>query len=295
MDSKFHPAMKAIKVGDLEGFKELLKQDPSLATTRSLKSHPTLLQCVALDGHKVSNNAEMAQVLIDAGADVDGPLVACASIGNAEVAEALLEAGAGIDGDGAWSPLEEALYWGNEEFVKMLLERGASVRNLRAAAGLGRMDLLPSFFNNDGSLKAEAGKISWPFGDPEKSNLKSEVKEKLQAAISGWSHRPQDIINNAFIYACMNNHIDAAKFLLQKGADTNAIPPGFDYAGTGLHYAALRGQQAMAEFLLEQGADPLIKDTKVGSVPSGWADYGGHPELRDYLRQRESTTSSSNE
>jgi len=51
----------------------------------------------------------------------------------------------------------------------------------------------------------------------------------------------------------------------------------------------------MAEFLLEQGADPLIKDTKVGSVPSGWADYGGHPELRDYLRQRESTTSSSNE
>jgi len=151
------------------------------------------------------------------------------------------------------------------------------------------MDLLPNFFNSDGTLKPEAGKINWPFVQPEESNLRSEVKQKLQAAIAGWSNRPPAIINNAFIYACMGNHIDAAKFLLQKGADINAIPEGFDYAGTGLHYAALRGQPAMVEFLLAQGADPLIKDPKVSGLASGWADYGGYPELRDYLRQREST------
>ena len=56
-----------------------------------------------------------------------------------------------------------------------------------------------------------------------------------------WSDDPQDIINNAFVYACMHHHIDAARMLLQKGAQIDAIPPGFDYSGAGLHYAALNG------------------------------------------------------
>ncbi len=83
----------------------------------------------------------------------------------------------------------------------------------------------------------------------------------------------------------MHNRLDAAKLLLQKGADINATPPGFDYAGTGLHYAALRGHRTMVEFLLEHGADPNIKDSKVNSLPAGWAEYGGHKALSDYLDQ----------
>ena len=91
-------------------------------------------------------------------------------------------------------------------------------------------------------------------------------------------------INNAFIYACMHGHIDAAKLLLEKGAEINAIPDGFDYAGTALHYAALNGHRAMVEFLLNHGSDRHVKDTKVGSMAAGWAEYGGHPDLRDLLR-----------
>ena len=44
MDPKFHPAVAAIKAGDLERFRTLLREDPSLATDRSSKGH-TLLQC----------------------------------------------------------------------------------------------------------------------------------------------------------------------------------------------------------------------------------------------------------
>jgi hypothetical protein len=61
--------MKAIQSGDLETFKSLLAADPSLATTRSTRSHPTLLQCLVLDGKDKPNAVEMAKVLIDAGAD----------------------------------------------------------------------------------------------------------------------------------------------------------------------------------------------------------------------------------
>jgi len=75
----------------------------------------------------------------------------------------------------------------------------------------------------------------------------------------------------------------AARRLLEKGAEINAVPEGFDYAGTGLHYAALNGHRAMIEFLLEHGADRNVKDTKVGSTAAGWAEYGKHPELLDLL------------
>jgi ankyrin repeat protein len=285
MDKKFHPALAAIKSDDLEKFKALIAEDPTLATERSSRSHPTLLQAVSLDGLGRPNNVEMAKVLVAAGAELNEPLVSCGSMGNVKVGELLLDCGAKVDGTGGWSPLEEALYWGNEEFVKLILARGGRIRNLRTAAALGRMDLLPTFFNEDGSLKPEAGRIDWPFGELVKSNSVKPIKDELQAKANSWTNAPLEIINNAFVYACMGNHIDAARFLLDKGADINAIPHGFDYAGTGLHYAALRGHRGMVEFLLGAGADPNIKDTKVGATPSGWADHGGYPELRDYLNQ----------
>src|SRR6185436_8853145 len=130
--------MAAIQAGDLEKFTELLAADPSLATTRSMKSHPTLLQCLVLDGKDKPNAVEMAKVLIDAGAELDEPLVAAASIDNRPLAELLLDRGAAIDGTGGWTPLEEALYWNSREVIELFLERGAKIQNIRTAAGLGR-------------------------------------------------------------------------------------------------------------------------------------------------------------
>jgi len=287
MDAKFQPAIAAIRSGDLENFKALVSQDPTLATSRSSTSHPTLLQCVALDGKDKPNNVEMARVLIDAGADLNEPLVAAASINNRVVAEVVLDHGAAIDGTGGWLPLEEALYWNSQDVLALLLERGAAVQNLRIAAGLGRTDLIEGYFNSDGSLRPEAGKINWPWGGLEmiaRSNHDRAGKQSLADRVNEWSQDRQGIINNAFVYACMHGQIEAAKLLLRKGAEINVIPGGFDYAGTGLHYAALNGQRAMVEFLLQQGADREVKDTKAGSDAAGWAEYGGHLELRDLLR-----------
>ncbi len=292
MDARFHPAKAAITAGDIDKLRELIMQDPSLPTARSSRSHPTLLQCLALDALDVSNKVEMAKVLIDAGADIDGALGAAASMDNVEIAELLLDRGAAINGLGSWSPLEETLYWRNYKVRDLLMARGASMHNLRIASGLGRLDLIESFFSSDGSLKPEAGKIDWPFGELERSNLHGKIKDELQAKVAAWSDDPMDIINNAFVYACNNDQINATRLLVEKGAQVNAIPPGFDYAGTGLHYAALNGNQTLVEFLLQQGADVNIKDTKVGSTAVGWADHGGHPEVRNYLEQLAKKTNS---
>ena len=279
--------MKAIKADDLEKFKTLVGEDPSLATSRSTRSHPTLLQCVVLEGKGKTNNVAMAKVLMDAGAELNEPLGAAASIDNRAVAELMLDRGAAIDGTGGWSPLEEALYWNSQNLIALLLERGAKVQNLRIAAGLGRADLIENYFNADGSLKPEAGRINWPWGDLPtiaNSNHNPDGKQSLADRVNSWSQDRQGIINNAFVYACMHGHIDAAKLLLDKSAEINIIPGGFDYAGTGLHYAALNGHRAMVEFLLAHGADRNIKDTKVGGAAANWAEYGGHADLLDLLR-----------
>lgn len=287
MDPKFHPAIAAIKTGNLKKLKTLVAEDPSLATARSSVSHPTLLQCVTLGGKDKPDNVEMATVLIDSGADVNEPLVAAASIDNRAVAELLLDRGAVIDGTAGWSPLEEALYWNSRGVITLLLERGAKVQNLRTAAGLGRTDLIERYFTADGSLKPEAGRINWPWGDLEtiaRSNHDRAGKQSLTGRVNSWSQDQQGIVNNAFVYACMHGHIDAAQLLLEKGAEINVVPGGFDYAGTGLHYAALNGHRSMVEFLLEHGADRNVKDMKVGSTATGWAEYGGHPELCELLQ-----------
>jgi hypothetical protein len=42
----------------------------------------------------------------------------------------------------------------------------------------------------------------------------------------------------------------------------------------------------MVEFLLRHGADPSIKDPKVGGTASNWAEHGGHPQIGRYMEQQ---------
>lgn len=293
MDPKFHPAIVAIKTANLEQLQTLIREDPTLATTRSSTSHPTLLQCLVLSNKDAPNKLEMAKVLIDAGAELNGPLGASASCDNVEVADLLLDCGAAINGSGGpggWSPLEEALYWNSARVMDLLVRRGASIHNLRLAAGLGRVDLIAAFFTSDDSLKPEAGPINWPWGDLTviaNSNHDAAGKQMLAGKFSSWTNDRQSIVDNAFVYACMHGHLDAANLLLEKGAQINAIPGGFDFAGTGLHYAAFNGHRGMVEFLVTHGAGIDIKDEKVGATAAGWADHAGHHEIRDYLKELE--------
>ncbi len=100
-----------------------------------------------------------------------------------------------------------------------------------------------------------------------------------------WSQDRQGIVDNAFVYTCMHGHVDTAELRLEKGAAIDAIPSGFDFAGTGLHYAAMNGHRAIVEFLLARGANPRLKDTKIGADAAGWAAHGGRHELVALLKR----------
>jgi ankyrin repeat protein len=85
--------------------------------------------------------------------------------------------------------------------------------------------------------------------------------------------RQDGAVSAAFVLACRNGHTDAARFLLDRGADVDAR--GF-FGATGLHWAAHSGHADTVRFLLDQGADTTLHDTQFDPDALDWAREGGH-------------------
>lgn len=271
MDDKFLPAQAAIIADDPAELERLVRADPSLAMERSISTcdHPTLLCCLVLEMPPRQFLDHLIRLFSEFGAELSGPLGAAACIDNVSAVRTLLDLGAPIGGDGTWSPLEEALYWGHSATVELLLKRGAPMDNLRKYAALGDLHGLKRCFDRDGQPNQEAGEMAWPFGPMVPDKVRFDRHE---------------IINNALVFAAAWGQMETAGELLTRGAEINAIPAGFDFAGTPLHYAALNNRREMADWLLDRGADPALRDTKVQNTADGWAEYAQHSELADYLR-----------
>ncbi|HEY3845287.1 MAG TPA: ankyrin repeat domain-containing protein, partial [Acidimicrobiales bacterium] len=81
----------------------------------------------------------------------------------------------------------------------------------------------------------------------------------------------------------------AVQLLVSAGFDVNALGrsdiPSNQPWHTALHVAAEKGDLALAQTLLDLGADPNIPDKHYESTPLGWARYFDQPALADLLEQ----------
>ena len=253
--SRFELAADAIIIGDLAQLQRLLREDPELIRTRSTREHgATLLHYVSANGvenfrQKTPKNAvTVTEILLKRGAEVDAAadvygggsttlgLVATsiypwlAGVQNAML-EVLLDHGASIDGlPGGWNPLVAALHNDRPEAAAFLAARGASL-DLEGAAGVGRLDVVKSFFRDD-SVSA------------------SDSKRLAQ-------------LQSGFIWACEYGREQVVEFLLDKGVDLRA---GENTGQTALHLAAHRGQLEIIKLLLDRGAPLEAKNVYGGTV-----------------------------
>jgi ankyrin repeat protein len=213
--SKFESAVEAVTSGDAALLQQLLRQNPDLVHARSTREHQaTLLQYVAANGvegfrQKISKNAvAMARILLEAGAEVDapnwpdgpaGPGTALGEVATSihtkragvqnALLELLLKNGARVDGlPGGWNPLLAALHNGCPEAAAFLASHGAHL-TLDGACGVGRLDVVMSYFNGDGSLKPSATHVQMQSG---------------------------------FVFACAYGYRDVVEFLLDRGVDVRA-------------------------------------------------------------------------
>jgi ankyrin repeat protein len=261
--SRFEAAADAVVAGDAATLQRLLREDPELIRARSTREHrATLLHYVGANGfenyrQKSPKNAiEIARLLLDAGAEVDGPTEGAMGIGTplglvatsihprqAGVQIALLEIllayGASVDGaPGGWNPLLAALHNGRPEAAEFLARRGARM-DLEGAAGVGRLDLV----------------------------------QKVDAT--------QEQMENGFLWACEYGRTSVVEFLLEKGVDLRAKG---NTGLTGLHWAIVGGQLDTIRLLLERGA-PLEELNAYGGTALGqalWSFSNSDPGI-DYV------------
>ena len=185
----------AVKTGDLAAVSQLLAANPALATVTFEGPRGGRRTCLMLvtdwPGYYPAAG-QVAQLLIDAGADLDppgteGPLHWAASTDDVDVARVLIAAGADLDraGGSIGTPLANAVGYGCWHVARMLVEAGAPVRMLWQASALGL-----------------------------------DLGGRLETATV-------DEVSHAFWQACHGGQRRAAELLLARGADPAFVP---DYA-----------------------------------------------------------------
>ncbi|HEY5979051.1 MAG TPA: ankyrin repeat domain-containing protein [Microlunatus sp.] len=75
--------------------------------------------------------------------------------------------------------------------------------------------------------------------------------------------------------------VEAVRQLLDLGYGIDAAGPD---GRTALHEAALRGDEELVGWLLDQGADPGVRDRDFSGTPADWAAHSGHLDLAVRLR-----------
>jgi ankyrin repeat protein len=267
-------ASDAIAAADIERLSLLVASDPDLVSRRREPNGNTLLHLASW-----SRSVEIVRLLMRAGADVNAragegwmPLHGAAEGGHLANVKALLEAGADVHaeacGDGG-TALAHALFSGARATAELLAARAVVPPNLRVAAGIGDMTRVRALFDEKGDLKEEAGRHRGFY--------------RPHAEYPAWTptDERQQILDEAFVYACMNGRQGVMEFLLERGANMNGMP----YAWTGLHAAVQGNQLAIVQALVARGADLFTRDRSYGGTPYSWSKALNRAEIRDFLRQ----------
>jgi len=90
------------------------------------------------------------------------------------------------------------------------------------------------------------------------------------------------------VWAAAGGRKDAVALLIELGFDVNALArgdiPSDQPWQTALHEAAYEGDLALAQLLLDNGADPNIRDARFDSTPLGWAEHADQQAMIELLR-----------
>jgi ankyrin repeat protein len=168
----------AIRAGELRRIGELLDAHPGLAAKpiAVLRSRTPLMVVADWPGF-FPNGPQIVRLLVAAGADpnatgnakkaaAEGPLHWAASSDDVDVAEALIDAGADIEAQGSsiagGAPLENAVGYGCWHVARLLVVRGAHVPHFWQAAALGLTERVEEFLaGSPAPTEAEINHAFW--------------------------------------------------------------------------------------------------------------------------------------
>lgn len=255
----------AITRRDLAGVRTALHRSPGLMESGSWSAATALATVVAPRGEtsdRAADRAAICATLLDTGVDPDSrplpwretALMGAVSVDDHVVASLLLEAGADVDACGAvvdsGTALDDAVFFGVDRCIPVLLERGARVYDLRLAAALGDTERMATFFDG-----------------PRLGPAADDHPDRVGDSPRG----PDEILAVALSSAASNGHLAALEMLLSRGADPDRLvrKARFDEPANALHCAATWSSWHLVERLLDHGADVTIRDGWGGNALDG--------------------------
>jgi ankyrin repeat protein len=296
----FARAYRAIEAHDVDGLAALVDRFPDLVAAQGTNGNDLLGMAGA------TCDERLVAILLERGADVRRgnahgwtPLHQAAYSDLPRLAQMLLEAGARVDvsarGDGG-TPLIVALFWGNRATAELLADHGVHPRNLRAAAGLGRLALADEPGAQRAFYRPHSGFPPWqPSDDPQEVldealawAARSDRVETLDELVERGAAVGADVYRGtALAWAAARGRVAAIRRLVALGADPDQRGtfggPEHGDGITALHLAAQNGDLPAIGALLELGADPAIRDRLYDGTPADWAAHGGHEDARALL------------
>jgi ankyrin repeat protein len=300
-DDAFAAAHRAIVAHDVEGLRAQLDAEPGIVRAQAVNGNDLL--AFATGAH----DERLVTLLLERGADVNTANVhgwtalhQAAYGGLPPLVELLLAAGAdpgaSARGDGG-TPLIVALFWGHRAAAERLARERVTPANLRAAAGLGRLELAEDPGAHRAFYRPHGGFPAWtPSDDPQEVldealsfAARNDRSDALEQLVARGADVAADVYRGtALAWAAATGRAGAIRTLVALGADPDQRTTfgGSDHGdgATALHLAAQGGHRDAVAALLEAGADRTIADGIHGGTPAGWAEFGGHPDLAARLR-----------
>ncbi|KAM0147381.1 hypothetical protein ACHAPG_010622 [Botrytis cinerea] len=185
-----------------------------------------------------------------------------------------------------------ASYFGLNEIVKLLLERGADIESkdskygqtpLSWAAEKGRDTVVKLLLEKGADIESKDSKYGQtPLSWAAKNGYDAVVKLLLEkgADIESKDRYGQTPLS----WAARNGRDTVVKLLLEEGADTESKDS--EYGQTPLSWAAEKGHDTVVKLLLEKGADTESKDSNYGQTPLSWTAKMGHDAVVKLLLER---------
>ena len=281
---------EAVEAGDLAQTEALLNQDPYLTSVKDGFGEAALHKAAAM------GRADLTEMLLAHSAAVEPvshvgrtPLHLAADAGHLAVAKALLDHRARpspMNGDGE-TPLHLAARHGRADVVRLLLSRGADANAmgeytgapLHDAAANGRYEAAEVLLAGGALANAQSkgSATAWtPWHEARRAGH-GELAELLRR--HGGEDRARGPID--IQRAAEAGYIGRVQTLLE--ADPTLLDSrDFLHRRTALHWAADRGDLAIAELLLGRGADRTRVD-KQGKTPLDLALAQGHGAMAALL------------
>jgi ankyrin repeat protein len=302
----FARAYRAVEAHDADGLAALLDEFPDLVHAVGTNGNDLLGMAGA------TNDPRTIRLLLDRGADVIRgnahgwtPLHQAAYSNQTDQARMLIDAGAQVDafarGDGG-TPLIVALFWGHRATAELLAAHGMHPRNLRAAAGLGDLELIDALTPAEagahrGFYRPHGGFPAWqPADDPQEVldealawAARSDRADAVERLVARGADPAADVYRgSALAWAAACGREQAIRRLVALGADPSQRGtfggPDHGNGVTALHLAAQNGDAATIRVLLELGADPSVKEGNYDGTPRDWAEHFGHTAAAELLR-----------